>query len=186
MPAQQISPSAASRSPTSSATLQASTERLRNPLRPAPDPRHPFTRHQRPNRSVRRRPARTPNSRNFFAMRQALRTWSTNFSRSSVEPIARTAARRRPDWSHHGADGKTRDPAIFSANLLNPVIGQISMETWGSYKGRGRLHRISRHLPAAFAVKSSIVSRSKPRFRAGLPFPTNPGHIALWSFGKLL
>src|SRR5262249_49530546 len=89
-----------------------------------------------------------------------------------------------------GHTGATTDPttkpfaAILSANCLIPP-SSISMLVCGSKRNRSTP---SKRMPStsAFAVRSSMVSRSMQGSAPGLPLPTRPGHMALCSFGKLL
>src|ERR1041385_4073608 len=123
-----------------------------------------------------------PISRSFFAIRHALRTCVTKFLRSSSLPIAEP-----PFVGPH--TGATTDPtARFFAPILSAsalIWSSVeSIETCGSNRKRSTP---SNFWPStsAFAVYSSIVSRSIAGSAPGLPLPTRPGHMALWSLGKL-
>ena len=175
MPPQQISPSAASRSPNCSATSHA----CRNVsaiffVLPAGSFAHSDGLAAE---SMRTTPYwRTPMSRSFFAIAHALRTWVRKFLRSSSLPIAEP-----PPVG--GQTGATTDPTarpfprILSASRFRSSSVE-SMLTCGSNRNRSTP---SNFAPPdfAFAVMSSIVSRSIGGSAPGPPLPTSPGHIAL-------
>src|SRR5216117_4616795 len=121
-------------------------------------------------------------SRSVLPIAHALRTCVTKFFRSSSLPIAEP-----PPVG--GQTGATSDPttnsfaAILSASCCNSAR-VASMLTCGSKRNRSTPSNLTPSTDA-LAVKSSIVSRSIAGSAPGLPLPTRPGHIALWSFGKL-
>ncbi len=119
---------------------------------------------------------RMPSSRSFAAIRQALRTWPTNFARSSALPMAEPP----PVGGHTGATSEpTTKPfaRILSASALMSS-SLLSMETCGSNRNRSTPSNLT-PLTSARAVRSSIVSRSMQGSAPGLPLPTSPGHMAL-------
>src|SRR5262245_57526474 len=121
-----------------------------------------------------------PRSRSFLPIAQALRTCVTKFFLSVSLPIADPP----PVGGHTGA---TSDPTarpfdpILSASAFRS-LSLASMLTCGSKRNRSTP---SNFVPSTFAlaVRSSIVSRSIAGSAPGLPLPTRPGHIALWSLG---
>src|SRR3954462_5958774 len=114
-------------------------------------------------------------------MPQALRTCGANALRSSSDPIADPP----PVGGHTGA---TSDPIIrFFARTLSASRARSSllesMLTCGSKRKRSTP---SNRVPSgvrAFAVRSSIVSRSIGGSPPGAPLPTSPGHMALCKCG---
>ena len=174
MPPQQISPSAASRSPYPSATSQA----WRNVSAiffwlPAGSANQSLGLAAE---SIRTTPyLRMPRSLSFFAIVQALRTWVTKFLRSSSLPIAEPP----PVGGHTGA---TSDPttrlreATWSARRFRSSSDE-SMLTCGSKRKRSTPSNFTPPTLAA-AVRFSIVSRSIGGSESG-PLPTSPGHMAL-------
>src|SRR3954466_2365248 len=181
IPPQQISPSAASRSPYCSAT----SHDWRNVsaiflVLPAGSFAHSDGLAAE---SIRTTPyLRMPRSFSFLAIAHALRTWVTKFLRSSSLPIADPP----PVGGHTGA---TRDPTaspllrILSARRFRSSSVE-SMLTCGSNRNRSTPSNV---VPCdeALAVISSIVSRSIGGSAPGPPLPTSPGHIALWIAGYL-
>ena len=126
MPPQQISPSAASRSPCSSAMSRGLAERLGDSLRVASGSaaQSPGS---RPSRSARRRTCRTPSSRSVRAMRHAFWTCVRNFLRASSLAHGRPAAGRRPDRGDNRADASPRD-ADLVGQRLQLVVGRVDAD----------------------------------------------------------
>src|SRR5229473_107771 len=113
-------------------------------------------------------------------MRQALRTWVTNFRRCSSVPMAEPP-------SVGPQTGATTDPMtnplarILSASAL--IWSSLAlMFTCGSKRNRSTPSNFT-PLTEALAVKASIVSRSMGGSESG-PLPTRPGHMALCSLGS--
>ncbi len=181
IPPQQISPSAARRSPYSSAIVAAwrNVSAIAFVL--------PFGSFAQSDglaaESIRTMPYwRTSMSRSFLPIAQALRTCVRKARRSSSFPIADPP----PVGGHTGATSEptTRPfPRILSASRLRSSSVE-SMLTCGSNRNRSTP---SNRLPfdRAAAVRSSIVSRSIGGSAPGPPLPTRPGHIALWRAGLL-
>ena len=174
MPPQQISPSAASRSPNSSATSHACRNVVRDLLLIAGRIRRPVARARRrvdPDDAV----FADAEVVELLRDRQALRTCVTKFLRSSSLPIAEPP----PVGGHTGA---TSDPttrlrdATWSASRFRSS-SDASMLTCGSKRKRSTP---SNFTPPTFAaaVRFSIVSRSIGGSESG-PLPTSPGHMAL-------
>ena len=181
MPPQQISPSAASRSPCSSATSQA-RRKVSAIVRVLPGGSLAQSSTLAAESIRTTPPLRMPSSRSCRAMPQALRTMSTKRWRSVSLPIAEPP----PTGGHTGA---TTEPtsrffaAILSASLLISSFEE-SMLVCGSARKRSTPSNLMPPTSVA-AVRSSISSRPIGGSEAG-PLPTRPGHIALCSFGKLL
>ena len=175
MPPQQISPSAARRSPYPSATSAAcrnvsaiffvlAAGSLAQSAGLAAE-------------SIRTTPyLRMPSSFSFFPIAQALRTWVTKDLRSSSLPMADP-----PPVG--GQTGATSDPTtrlrrpMFSASRFRSS-SEESILTCGSKRKRSTPSNLT-PLTLAAAVLSSIVSRSIGGSAPGPPLPTSPGHIAL-------
>ena len=182
MPPQQISPSAASRSPCSSATSAASrnvsaiflvlpsgsfspVRRARrrvdahDAVRPDPQFAQLLARSGRPCAPASRRPCAPP------------RSPSPNRRPSAATP-ARRAIRRR--------DSSLR---ILSASRLRSSSVE-SMLTCGSKRKRSTPSNVvAVHLAPPRSCRASCRDRSAAPSRA--PLPTSPGHIALWMAGYL-
>ena len=181
MPPQQISPSAARRSPKDSATSAAS----RNVsaiffVLPAGSLAHSAGLAAE---SMRMTPyLRMPVAFSFFAISQAFRTCVTNALRSSSLPMAEPP----PVGGHTGATSEPttrwRRPMLSASFLMSSSVE--SMLTCGSKRNRSTPSNLT-PLTSAFAVLSSIVSRSIGGSAPGPPLPTSPGHIALWMAGYL-
>ena len=178
MPAQQISPSAASRSPNSSAMVQASRKvwAMRLVLASGSLAQSPALAAE----SMRTIPDfRMPRSRNLRPMRQDFFTCVRNAARSASLPMAEPP----PVGGHTGA---TREPARsplaarFSARRARSS-SEESISVCGSERKRSTP---SNRTPstAAAAVRFSMVSRSIGGSESG-PLPTSPGHMALCSAG---
>ena len=121
--------------------------------------RDPFpSRSRRSAESMRTMPyGRTPRSRSFWPMRQALRTCVRNFLRSSSSPIAEP-----PPVG--GQTGATTEPTTkFLAPILSASFFRSSslesMLTCGSKRKRSTPSNLT-PLTSAAAVRSSMVSRS--------------------------
>ena len=95
----------------------------------------------------------------------------------------RTAARRRPDRRDHRADHKT-----LRADLVRQpfqIVVVESMLTCGSNRNRSTPSNFT-PLTSALAVRSSMVSRSMARFRAGAAFADQAGPHGVVQFGKVI
>src|SRR5882724_3419178 len=89
-----------------------------------------------------------------------------------------------------GQMGATTEPILRFLDWILPAIflrssSEASMLMWGSKRKMSTPSNLT-PLTEALAVKSSMVSRSMAGSAPGLPLPTRPGHMALWSLGKLL
>src|ERR1039458_866567 len=186
MPPQQISPSAASRSPWPSATSQASRKvcAIRRVLPSGPLAHSAGLAAE----SMRTIPwGRAASSRSLRAIRQALRTCATKRCRSSALPMAEPP----PVGGHTGAttDPTTRPSARTSSAKRARSSSLESMETCGSNRKRSTPSNFAPSAPSALsrwaaAVRRSMVSRPMGGSESG-PLPTRPGHMALWTRGKL-
>ena len=120
---------------------------------------------------------RTPRSRSFLPIAQALRTCVRKFFRSSSLPIAEPP----PVGGHTGA---TSDPTtrFFAADLvgqpLQVVVGRIDADVRIEEEQIDAVElRAVRPAPSR-SGRASCRDRSAAR-RPGPPLPTSPGHMAL-------
>ena len=118
----------------------------------------------------------------FLPIAQALRTCVTKACRSSSLPIADPP----PVGGHTGATSepttRLRRPMLSASFFRSSSVE--SMLTCGSKRKRSTPSNLT-PFTSAFAVWSSIVSRSIGGSAPGPPLPTRPGHIALWIAGYL-
>ena len=179
MPPQQISPSAASRSPNPRRRARFA-ERLRRSSSVAL--RDPVAQSARARRRIDAHDAVRPNAqvRSFLPIAHALRTWVTNFAFARRSPIAEPP----PVGGHTGATTEpTTNPsrANLVAQPLQIVVGRIDADVRVEQKQIDAVE-LRRRSTSALAVRSSIVSRSIGGSEPG-PLPTSPGHIALCKAG---
>ena len=126
---------------------------------------------------------RMPMSRSWRAMRQAFSTIVRNCLRSSADPMAEPP----PTGGQTGATTEptaSPKPAILSAKPLGcrPCSNRSMCADRQETDRRPRIWRRWRAPPPSAL---SIVSRSIGGSESG-PLPTNPGHIALCSFGIIV
>ncbi len=183
MPPQQISPSAASRSPCVLGDVAGLAERLGDPL--AVGLRGPSTSRprRRPSRSAPRRRAERPARAAAGRCGSPCGPGRETVLRSCLAAHRRAAAGRRPDRRDDRADDQVRasGPCRPAASARRPTHRCRR----AARTGTGRSRRTSTPSTSAAAVRSSIVSRSIGGSESG-PLPTTPGQAALCSFGKLL
>ena len=119
MPPQQISPSAASRSPNAFGDVARLAERLARSSSCCRAGPWPTRRGSRRNRSGRRRTCECPSSRSVLPISQAFRTCVTNCWRSVGVAHRRAAAGRRPHRRDQRADRPGRRARMRSARRFS-------------------------------------------------------------------
>ena len=177
MPPQQISPSAASRSPWSSAMSQASRNVSAICFVVARRDRPP-SRSGSPAESMRTTPyGRMPSSRSVLAMRQALRTCVRKFLRSSSLAHRRAAAGRRPDRRDDASRRRGRAPRSCR-RAASGRRRSNRCSTCGSNRNRSTP---SNFTPSTFGGGRQVEHRVEVdrRLASPAPLPTRPGHMAL-------
>ncbi len=178
MPPQQISPSAASHSPSSSAMSQALVKvSMIMRVLPAGSLAQSAT---PPDESMRTTPeGRAPSSRRRRPMRHALRTCSSQWARCSASPKAQplqTGATSEPM-------ARPLSAAVSARRFRSSSVESIS--TCGAHRNRSMPSNLAPPTSAS-AVRPIICSRLMAGSGVPGPLPTTPGQVALCSFGKVL
>ena len=185
MPPQQISPSAASRSPWSFGDLRRPRGRSRRSS--SGSLRDPWPSRSRPRGRVDADDAVGPHAQLAeLAWRcgSALRTCSTNFLRSSSSPMAEPP----PVGGQTGATTEPIDEALRDVTLSASFLRSssvASMLTCGSKRKRSTPSNLT-PLTSAAAVRSSIVSRSMQRLGARAALADEAGPDGVVKFGVVV